>query len=451
MRGEPAVLRLPPHGRRLSAFVIDSAFPVVILATFSTAVALRVWKASNGWTLGVVVLLVLFVESTNGLVTWLSGGATVGKAWARLRVMHMDERPIDPALKELPKVLARYTFGYVCIDVLLLGNLNALRDPRRRPLHDFILGYEVVAVSDLPASAHDRLGAFSGDLAAGRQLLREKWGWLGAVLSGYLVVQTNIALILVLVFERLGPSAATGSQVATEPISTAPATVPTAVIAGGVAAGGTALTAAVLVASGAFVGADTTTYPHDLRLVAALQGTDHLYPLGLPPDIRLELRTTLTATAVELSELPPAVAAARHAGATVTIDGGRWDGRSFTFDDVLVPTKWRPRGLLSTDLQRWRELQVTEDDNGFIPEGVPIDRYEPVGDQGHGYRVISPGSLTIAFVFAGDGDGHIEELGVELTWSGNVQCVVVSDEADDCPNLRDEVFWVWGVNGVHLE
>jgi uncharacterized RDD family membrane protein YckC len=219
----------------------------------------------GGWTLGLLVLLALVVGATNGLMTWLSGGATVGKAWAGLQVRHLHEQPIQPVLTEMPKVITRYTVGYFAIDVLLIGTLNALRDPRRRPLHDLVLAYEVVA---LPGAAptRERLRTFGADLNAGRQLIIERWGWVGFLVALYVGAVSNIAIGMVWLAEHLGLSAKSGDSAATSSISATPATTPTAATTVTITIAGTAMTVAV-VASGIALTPHSTTHLNEPALV----------------------------------------------------------------------------------------------------------------------------------------------------------------------------------------
>ncbi len=123
------------HGRRLVAFAIDAAVPLAIIV--ATGILLDL---GGEQTIGLVVLALLVVGITSAIITWLSGGATVGKAWAGLQVRRFDHKTIAPTPGELPRIMLRHTVGYFLIDVLLLGSLNALRDARRRPLHDYVLG-----------------------------------------------------------------------------------------------------------------------------------------------------------------------------------------------------------------------------------------------------------------------------------------------------------------------
>jgi hypothetical protein len=367
----------------------------------------------------------------------------------------LNERPIHPVLSELPKVIARHTLGYFCIDVLLIGCLNALRDPRRRPLHDFVLGYEVVALSQAPPSTMDRLRAFGEDLDAGQSLIREQWKGLGVMVSLYIGVVATMNQALVWTFQLFGLSAPSGHSVSTSSMSAMPATAPTTAIAGGIAAGGTALSAAAIVAASAVLAPGTVAYPDEMTLVSALQYEEDAYPLGLPSAIHLEFDAKAPATADELQGLA-VVTAAMHSTATLTFTDSELEGRSFEFDDVMVPTEWRTEDLETTDVMNWSNLQFTAEDEGFIPEGMAVADIRLVNGKTYaGFKVASSGSLTLSFPYRGDGQGHIDELGAVITWTGNMKCVVVDkspvdgfDPYKECKDKQDDMFWVWGVNNI---
>jgi len=447
-------IRLPPHGRRLAAFIIDSLAPAAAIFIAGTAALQAVLEISGRWILGLLVVIALVLGTTNGMMTWLSGGTTVGKAWAGLQVRHLYERPIHPVLSELPKVIARHTLGYFCIDVLLIGCLNALRDPRRRPLHDFVLGYEVVALSQAPPSTHGASPCVrrrprcrpESDQGAVERAWRHgfpiHWG-------------ATMNQALVWTFRLFGLPAPSGHSVSTSSMSAMPATAPTTAIAGGIAAGGTALSAAAIVAASAALSPGTVAYPDEMTLVSALQYEEDAYPLGLPSAIHLEFDAKAPATADELQGLA-VVTAAMHSTATLTFTDDELEGRSFEFDDVMVPTEWRTADLESTDVMNWSNLKFTAEDEGFIPEGMAVADIRLVNGKTYaGFKVASSGSLTLSFPYRGDGQGHIDELGAVITWTGNMKCVVVDktpvdgfDPYKECKDKQDDMFWVWGVNNI---
>ena len=446
-------LGLPPHGRRFAAFAIDSVvFAVAIALTVALDPLLHL---SGGWTVGLLLLLVLILGATNGFTTWLSGGATIGKAWAGLQVRHLHERPIDPSPGELPKVIVRHTLGYLGIDVLLIGCLNALRDPRRRPLHDFVLGYEVVALPQAPASTKERLRAFKEDWEAGERLIREEWGLAGAVAAKYAGTVSLVSGWFLWLLEKLGLSAASAHSSSTGSMSVLPATTPTTAVGGALTVGGSVVSAAAIAAAGTTLGPGAAAYPDELTLVPAVQYEEEAYPMGLPPDLRLEFTKQRPATVEELEDLA-VVTAAERSTATLTFTDGEFEGRSFRFDDVMVPTAWRTDDLGDTETKNWSNLSFSTDGSDFVPEGMVVADIRRVeGTTYAGYKVASDGELTISFPYRGDGQGEIDELGVVVTWEGDMECVVVDDNPaegfdprENCDDKSDDMFWVWGVNSI---
>lgn len=104
----------------------------------------------------------------------MTGGLTPGKAAMGLELRHRNVEPIAQSPGQMPKLLSRHTIGYLCIDVLLLGCLNALRDAHRRPVHDYVLGYQVVADGQAPARLPARATNFWNNWEAGEELLRQE-------------------------------------------------------------------------------------------------------------------------------------------------------------------------------------------------------------------------------------------------------------------------------------
>lgn len=447
-------LRLPGHGRRLVAFVIDAAVPLA--AIVGTAVWRSLSDLGGGQTMGLLVLVALVLGSTNGIITWLSGGTTAGKAWAGLQVRRLDHRPIAPSPGELPRVLLRHTVGYFLIDVLLLGCLNALRDSRRRPLHDYVLGYEVVALADVPDTTRERLQRFGEDLAAGQALIREQWKTLGIIVAAYVGVVSSVNKGLALTAHQIGLSAPSAQSVGTTTVAVNSAAVPSSGVALGLTVGGTALSAATIAGLSVALATATTAYPDEIMLIPAVQFEDGAYPMGIPSDIQLELNRRGPLTKQELDDLI-VLEAADHATATLTYTDGEFEGRSFTFEDVVLPVEWRIEDPSNTDIVSWRNLEVSAaDDEGFVPEGTAVADVRHVdGETYAGYTVASTGDLTLSFPYRGDGSGGIEEVGVVVTWEGDMECVIVNDDlaaefdfAEACDDKYDEMFWVWGEHGV---
>ena len=446
-------LRLPPHGRRLAAFLIDSALAGGALVISSSIAVLA--DASAGAVVGTVLLVALVAGATGGFITWLSGGWTWGKAWAGLQVRHAGGCSVDPTFKDLPKLMLRNTVGYVGIDVLLLGCLNALRDPRRRPVHDWVLGYDVVALAGA-TSVRERLSSFWEDLKAGQTLIREQWGFVGLVLAVYAGVVTEMTKWVTSALQVVGIGAPSTSTVSTTSLAAAPVAVPTAAGATAVGVGGTALAGATIVGLGVLVAPSAATYPDDLTLIPAVQYEARAYPMGLPPDLEVEIDRRRPAS---VDELPlDVVTAASHATVTLKIAEGSYEGATFRFDDVLVPTEVAPDPEHGTDVVSWSNLTTTtEDDGGFILEGMVVADIRRVDHVTYaGYRVARPGgTMRLSFPYRGDGAGGLDEIGIIVEWQGDLECVVVEDDPADnfdpyenCDDKTGSMYWVWGANNV---
>ena len=449
-----ADVRLPGHGRRLVAFLIDAAVPLATVVGAGVLGSLTDLGGGQVMWFGLLVALVL--GATNGTITWLSGGTTVGKAWAGLQVRRLDQQTIAPSVGELPRVLLRHTVGYFLIDVLLLGCLNALRDPWRRPLHDYVLGFEVVALDDVPESTRERLQRFGEDLAAGQALIREQWKTLGAIVAAYVAAVSTVNKWIVWTAHQVGLSAPSAQSAVTASAAGQSAAVPTSGIAAGLAAGGTAVSAATIATLTVALSTAAAGYPDQIRLVPAVQFEESAYPLEIPSDIELELTRSGPLSEEELDDLV-VLEAADHASATLTYTDGKLEGRSFTFEDVVVPVEWRMEDPSSTEVVSWSNLEVSApDEEGFVPEGTAVaDVRQRGGETYAGFTVASPGDLTLSFPYRGDGSGGVAGVGAVLTWDGDMECVVLdaelaegSDGEEDCDDKRDDMFWVWGENNV---
>lgn len=445
-------VRLPGYGSRFLAFLFDSAVPIAVILATSVMGSLSVLSA--GQTLVLVVLVALVMGLTNGTITWLSGGATVGKAWAGLQVRRLNQQTIAPAAGELPKVLVRHTVGYYLIDVLLIGSLNAFRDSRRRPLHDYVLGFEVVALASVPDSAKDRLRIFGQDLAAGQALVRERWGVFGGIVSAYVSVVGTVNQSIVWIASQLGLSSPTAA--AAPATGSAAVAVPSTGVAVGLTAGGTALTAAAVSVVAGTTGIVPADYPDEIPLVAAVQYEETAYPLDVPSDITLRLNRGEPLTDAQLEEYPM-LASADWATATLTYADGELEGLEFTFEDVVVPVEWQFLDPTQTGLFNWSELNVSApDEAGFVAVGTPVADVGRVGDVTYaGYTVAGPGELSMSFPYRVDEPGAVDEVGVVVDWTGDMSCIVTNDNpaegfdaAANCTDKVDDMFWVWGASGV---
>ena len=371
-------LRLPGHGTRLVAFAIDVSVPIA--ATVCAGVLRSLGDLGGGRTMGFLILVALVLGTTSGMITWLSGGTTVGKAWAGLEVRRLDHQTIAPSLGELPKILLRHTVGYFLIDVLLLGCLNAIRDARRRPLHDYVLGYEVVAPADLPDTTRERMQRFSEDLGAGQSLIREQWKTLGTVVAAYVGAVSSVNAWLVWTATHVGLVAPAAQSAGSATVVRPAASVPSGVAAVGLTASGTALSLATVTALTVAFSTASAGYPGEIRLIPAVQYEESAYPMEIPPDIELKLTRGEPLTTDELDDIV-VLEAADHATATLTYLGGELEGRSFTFEDIVVPVVWRIKDPSSTDVINWSNLAVSAaDDEGFVPEGTPVADIRRVHD-----------------------------------------------------------------------
>lgn len=118
----------------------------------------------------------------NGLTLWLSGGQSVGKAYAGLVVRETNGMPVTQEPSELARLILRCSAGYVLVDVFLLGSALALRDRRRRAVHDVVFGFEVVTAPTAAEDWVDRLSSLSADIDAGLELVSERWGAISRLL-----------------------------------------------------------------------------------------------------------------------------------------------------------------------------------------------------------------------------------------------------------------------------
>ncbi len=229
--------RLAPHGLRLIAFVVDVLFFALVLG-----LGLALDKFTDVPVLGLYVAAgVTFVYYMTATV-WLMDGQTAGKAVAGLRVRRIDGSLPARSLRGLAWSFGRHSLGYVIADVLLLGAVSALFTQRRRCLHDYAFGSEVVLVGSgeraKPFSARYRAfwelcAARYEEVAAQNRWVFWPWKWLTRVL---LMVATY------LMFVREAVAAGTSP-----PASAAPAAKPLPL------KGGAALWTATAIATGAAV------------------------------------------------------------------------------------------------------------------------------------------------------------------------------------------------------
>ena len=136
-----------PHSLRLLAFALDLS-----LVAAATAVVAAV---TGSLLLSTVVLVMAWVIYQTGSV-WLTGGRTTGKAACNLSVRHIDGSAPRQDRAGLAWAFGRASLGYLVIDMGGLGVLVALRNPRRRCLHDYAFASEVVLHPDTNDPLHPR-------------------------------------------------------------------------------------------------------------------------------------------------------------------------------------------------------------------------------------------------------------------------------------------------------
>jgi hypothetical protein len=261
----------------------------------------------------------------------------------------------------------------------------------------------VVALADVPDTARVRIQRFSEDLAAGQALIREQWMPLGTIVAVYVGVIAMLNKGIVKLADQIGvPTPRKAPPVETASSAAQLAAAPSAGIAMGVTAVGTALVAPVLWAAATLLPA-TAGYPDEIRLVPAVQFEESPYPMGIPSDIELELERSGRLAADELDD-PGKLESGDRATATLTFTDGDLEGRTFTFEDVVVPVEWRIEDPSSSDVVNWADLAVSaSDDDGFVPPGMPVADIRHVnGETYAGYRVASTGELRLSFPYRGD-------------------------------------------------
>jgi uncharacterized RDD family membrane protein YckC len=160
----PEHVLLPPHPLRLAAFLIDLAL-VAAVAAVATALT---------WSLAefIVVLVVVWVIYQTGMV-WLTGGQTVGKSACGLSVQRIDGSAPDRTWAGFGWAFGRASAGYLIVDMLGLGVLVALRNPRRRCVHDYVFASEVILhPADASEPSHglmDRIDQLNKNIDVGRE------------------------------------------------------------------------------------------------------------------------------------------------------------------------------------------------------------------------------------------------------------------------------------------
>jgi uncharacterized RDD family membrane protein YckC len=132
--------RVAPHSLRSLAFAIDVLCVAIVAASL---VLLGKLANIESLTLFVVAVTAGFVAYTSASV-WLTDGQTIGKAACGLVVHRIDGAAPGRTLRGLAWAIGRHSVGYFVADVFGLGVLFALTNRRRRCLHDYAFGSEVL-------------------------------------------------------------------------------------------------------------------------------------------------------------------------------------------------------------------------------------------------------------------------------------------------------------------
>ena len=242
-----------PHPLRLLAFTID----LLLVAAVTGAVAVV-----TGSLLGyAVVLLMAWVAYQTGSV-WLTGGRTIGKAACNLSVRHIDGSAPRQDLAGLAWAFGRASLGYLVIDMGGLGVLVALRNPRRRCLHDYAFASEVVLHPYTSDPLHprgrlervrQRLQQFTEDRESAWEAEKRKYAFVTALWKWLVRITDNSQAGLLFARDRWHALVQRLAATA-HPATGAPAA--NALTAGKI----TALVATTSVATGTAVAVAATTY-----------------------------------------------------------------------------------------------------------------------------------------------------------------------------------------------
>jgi uncharacterized RDD family membrane protein YckC len=135
-----ATALLAPPQLRLLAFVVDVA--CVAIALMIPVLVGTLAGVTSIWLFALILAISLVVYFA--LMVWLTGGQTIGKALFELRVRRIDGSVPTRTARGLAWSLGRHSVGYLVADVFGVGLLLALVTPRRRCLHDYAFGSEVV-------------------------------------------------------------------------------------------------------------------------------------------------------------------------------------------------------------------------------------------------------------------------------------------------------------------
>jgi TolB protein len=197
MEGDESEARLAPHRLRLIGFIGD-VFIFAVVVTLAFAVDQIPGAPGVLLYVSAGLTFVYYLAAT----VWLMEGQTAGKAVCGLKVGRTDGRPLSRSPRDLAWSFGRHSVGYVIADVLLLGTLLALVTQRRRCLHDYAFGSEVVLVGmrEPNQPALERYRGFwqlfmsrYDEVKAEYRWILFPWKWLTAVMLGVVVYLQLIA------------------------------------------------------------------------------------------------------------------------------------------------------------------------------------------------------------------------------------------------------------------
>lgn len=160
---------------RLLAFAIDLVVvacvlgPTFVVDRYTTLPSVVVYLGGAG-------VFLYYVSMT----TWLMHGQTAGKVVCGLAVRRVHGGAPPRSSPGLLWSVGRHSVGYVVTDVLGLGTALALVTPRRRCLHDYAFGSEVVMVERVqtPRAYWDRYRAFWKPFKEAYEEIQERYVWL---------------------------------------------------------------------------------------------------------------------------------------------------------------------------------------------------------------------------------------------------------------------------------
>lgn len=271
-------LLLPPALGRIVAFAIDSSLLLVLfsIALSGTALAGRAAVRSLPVMLLWFTLVVAVNACFQGVVVWLSGGQTVGKALIGLSVRLRDGSHIAQSPFDLVRIVLRFSLGYLVFDVFLIAAAWCLRDPARRCPHDIVLGTQLVQVrEDIPRTRNYRFRKFQDDVETGLEIVREEWGhWYRFFKwsSRFVILIVGLFAALMTKFGLLSSASVTSSSSSIS-VASSVSTVPTTAASATTAIGTATVSVTLIVAGVAASDAGRSPVPESAALQASFEET----------------------------------------------------------------------------------------------------------------------------------------------------------------------------------